>query len=267
MSLDAAAAEAGYTLVNLAARGERSSVYRADDASGERVALRVFGSDVSADAIRERVAALDAVDHPNVLRIRDVLDLDGEPAVVTDWFDGAPLDDALGGPEAMPEVRAERVARQLLEGLRALHAEGIAHGALSEHNVLVDGDDILLVDLALGADVTAEPAADLQNAAPILRSLFARTDVPAWRTEAIDAAGRGAGATDAAALIDAVLPSRRERTRRERVETEEKPPVLMMIAVGLGAVLVTLGAFLWLGPDEDPLPGPTITGEETETGS
>ncbi len=267
MSLDAAAAEAGYTLVNLAARGERSSVYRADDAAADRVALRVFGADVSVDMIRERVDALAAVEHPNVLRVRDVLVLDGEPAVVTDWFDGIPLDDALSGPEAMPEVRAERVARHILEGVRALHAANIAHGALSEHNILVDGDDIVLVDLALGADTAAVPATDLRDVAPILRSLFARTDVPEWRSQAIDAASRGEGPADAAGLIDAVLPSRRERTRRERVETEERPPVLMMIAVGLGAVLVTLGAFLWLGPDEDPLPGPTITGEETETGS
>lgn len=268
MSLDAAAAEAGYTLVNLAARGDRSSIYRADDEAGRRVALRVFGSDVEMAELRHRVDALAAVDHANVLSVLEAMELGDEPAVAAEWFDGVTLADELAGPEPMPEVRAERLTGRLFDGLEAIHRAGLAHGSVSLHDVLVDGDALLLVDLSLGLSSTSATAADdISAVGPVVEALFSRTDLPKWRADAIASIGRPDGPADIDALRDALLPSRRERARRERIENEEKQPILLMIAVGLGAALVTLGAFLWLGPDEEPLPGPTITGETTDTGS
>ena len=268
MSLDAAAAEAGYTLVNLAARGDRSSIYRADDASGRRVALRVFGPDVDMARLRERANELATVDHTNVLSVLDAVQLGDEPAVVAEWFDGVTLADELAGPEPMPEVRAERLTARLFDGLEAIHRAGLTHGSVSLHDVLVDGDSLLLVDLSLGTpSAPATVPDDIASVAPVVEALFSRTDLPQWRADAIASIGRTGGPGTVDELRDAILPSRRERVRRERIENDEKPPVLLMIAVGLGATLVTLGAFLWLGPDEEPLPGPTITGESTETGS
>lgn len=268
MSLDDAAAEAGYTLVNLAARGDRSSIYRADDIDGRRVALRVFGPDVDMAHLRARVGELREVDHANVLSVIETVELGSESAVAAEWFDGATLVDELAGPEPMPEVRAERLTAQLFDGLEALHHAGVAHGSVSLHDILVRGDTLLLADLSLGTAGLSHATItdDLRALGPVLDALFSRTDLPQWRADAIASIGRAHGPADVDELRHAILPSRRERIRRERIERDERPPILLMIAVGLGAILITLGAFFWLGPDEEPLPGPTITGE-SDTGS
>ena len=269
MSLEAAAEAAGYTLVNLAARGSHSSIYRADHiASGERVALKVFDTDTSSADVRERVDRLSSINHANLLPIRDVLDLGGEPTVVLPWSEGRPLAEVLAGPDPMPEVRAEAIFSDVLDGLAALHQHNVGHAALDDRAVLVDGDSGVLIDFGVGttADAATDTiAADLRATGRLAEQLFARTDLPEWRSAAIRQAAAGAhGSVDD--VRAGVLPSRRKRTQLERAERgEDTTPRLLLVAVGAGVTLLTLAAFLVFGPDEEPFPQPTITGVEEGT--
>ena len=85
--------------------------------------------------------ALQAIDHPNVVRIRAVGEEAGTPYAVMDFVAGPDLATLLLREGAMPPCRAMRIAAGVARGLEAIHLEGIVHRDLKPHNILVAPDD------------------------------------------------------------------------------------------------------------------------------
>ena len=56
------------------------------------------------------------------------------------------LDDS---PPGMPEAQARFFFRQIMTGVRSLHEKGICHRDLSPENVMLDGDDSIIIDLGM----------------------------------------------------------------------------------------------------------------------
>jgi hypothetical protein len=102
------------------------------------------------------------VDHPHVLGVRDVEDVDGELLVVTDYVEGVSLAE-LCGHGRLPKLVAGRILLDVALGLAALHGAATAadaglaaHADVSPENILVGLDGSARIS-ELGARRSARP--------------------------------------------------------------------------------------------------------------
>jgi serine/threonine-protein kinase len=134
-----------YRIVALLGKGGMGEVYRADDLKlGQPVALKFLPKAVERDERRlnrllSEVKVALKVTHPNVCRVYDVGEVDGQHYISMEYVDGEDLASLLRRIGRLPEDRAVRVARQLCSGLAAAHEEGILHRDLKPANVMIDG--------------------------------------------------------------------------------------------------------------------------------
>ena len=151
-----------YRVLSLLGRGAMCAVYRADDSSGgPPVAVKVLPARLAAQpelAARFKREATTGrrVAHPNVVAISGdgALD-DGSLYLVMELLHGRSLG-AILDEGRLPVARALAIARQLLDGLEASHALGIAHRDIKPENIQVVGhgelETIKLVDFGLASN-------------------------------------------------------------------------------------------------------------------
>lgn len=142
--LSALAEESGYEILGRIGTGGMGIVYRAHDADGNDVAIKLLRHEISEDArARDRLArevtAQQLVRNENIVRILDA-ELDSTEAfVVTEFIPGPTLEEAVrthGGlhPEAVREI-----GLTMGETLRAIHEAGVIHRDLKPSNVMLRG--------------------------------------------------------------------------------------------------------------------------------
>src|SRR5512143_1238642 len=143
--------------------GGMATVWRArDELTGEIVALKRIHphlvADPAARARLEREAnALRLVDHPAVVRPRDVIDDPDDPALVMDFAEGRPLSERIAeGPLTPDEALA--IAGTIADALAVAHDHGIVHRDIKPANILVEDDGTLhLIDFGIASLGTATP--------------------------------------------------------------------------------------------------------------
>ena len=131
-----------YRVERRAGAGASAEVWRVRDlVSDELRALKWMmsgGKKAKAAFLREGRILLQ-LDHPNIIRVRDALEVDDRPALVLDWVDGPSLESRLDdGP--LPWSEAERLFRGIAEGVAYAHANGVVHRDLKPANVLLTAD-------------------------------------------------------------------------------------------------------------------------------
>jgi eukaryotic-like serine/threonine-protein kinase len=142
-----------YALGPVLGRGASAVVHRAVDRStGEPVAVKLFSVDASAFDERRRrqeVAALGAVDHPGLVRLRASGATGDRPFVVMDLVDGPTLAQRLlSGPLPADEVAA--LGARLADALAHVHGLGFVHRDVKPANVLLgDGSRPRLADFGI----------------------------------------------------------------------------------------------------------------------
>ncbi|MFF4764293.1 protein kinase [Streptomyces sp. NPDC001292] len=136
-----------FRLVEQLGSGGMGTVWRARDTVLHReVALKAVRSDAEvSDVSRERVLrearALARLNHPNVVTIHHIVDVDADPHpwLVMELVSGPSLQERLSaGP--MTPVEAAGLGRQVLSALRAAHAVGVHHRDVKPANVLLRAD-------------------------------------------------------------------------------------------------------------------------------
>jgi predicted Ser/Thr protein kinase len=148
----------GYRVLGPLGRGGMGSVYRAVDADGVTVAMKVLHAHLAADdghreRLRREVANLQRVRHPAVARVLDA-EIDADDAfVVTELLDGTDLAARVrdGGPLA-PAAVAD-LAERLREALEVVHDAGVLHRDLSPGNVMLSSRGPVLIDFGIAQAV------------------------------------------------------------------------------------------------------------------
>ncbi|MGO1199720.1 MAG: protein kinase domain-containing protein, partial [Dermabacteraceae bacterium] len=124
--LTALAEESGYEILGRIGTGGMGIVYRAHDADGNDVAIKLLRHEISDDArARERLArevtAQKLVRNDNIVRILDA-ELDSPEAfVVTEFVPGPTLEDAVGAHGGLHPEAVREIGLVMGETLRAIH--------------------------------------------------------------------------------------------------------------------------------------------------
>ncbi|MGD0529379.1 MAG: hypothetical protein ABSE49_29845 [Polyangiaceae bacterium] len=193
--------------------------------------------------LQRRGRALKALEHPKVVRVRDVFERDAEVLVVSDYVDGEWLSSLMMMQPRPPVGVMVRVVIDVLEGLGALHGlhderdqpMGFVHGALGPDTVLVAADGVAEIARACRlprpgtneryvapelrrGDGPADVGSDIYAAGAILRDIVADapsdatwaeplTDI-AWRACAVDPDNRWPSALAMATSVRRIAGSR-----------------------------------------------------------
>ena len=103
-----------YRLLEQRAIGGMASVWRGvDERTGRAVAVKLLHPHLAADRgarrrLRFEAAALAAIDHPNVVGVRNVVSEASGPALIMDWVDGRSLAERIAADGALAEGRGGR---------------------------------------------------------------------------------------------------------------------------------------------------------------
>src|SRR5262245_41677528 len=139
-----------YQVVSLLGQGGMGKGYLAEEIRLERkVAIKVLPAAVTQDPDRllrfEREAkATSALNHPNILTIHEIGEVDGAHYIVSEFVEGETLREQMRrGPLSL--AAALDVARQVAEALAAAHAAGIVHRDIKPENVMARPDGLIKV--------------------------------------------------------------------------------------------------------------------------
>ena len=128
-----------YELGQRLGAGGMAEVFLARDrATGQDVALKLLAPGLTNDPkVVERFAAeaeaAAAIDHPNVVAVRDW----GPEYIAMEYVPGPNLKELLRERGPLPEAEALALAAQIAAGLEAAHARGVVHLDVKPHNVLL----------------------------------------------------------------------------------------------------------------------------------
>ena len=132
-----------YQIRELLGRGGMGEVYRAFDLKLRvDVALKSVKpghawDERARDLLRREVRSAREVVSPNVCRIFDLVDEDGEELLSMEYIDGATLGETLRARGPLPLAEAREIASQFLAGLEAIHAAGLVHRDFKPENVMI----------------------------------------------------------------------------------------------------------------------------------
>ncbi|MER7643333.1 serine/threonine-protein kinase [Streptomyces sp. NPDC126522] len=157
-----------YRLVESIGQGGMGRVWRAaDEILDRQVAvkeMRIDGLDAEDTRTRRERTLREAratarIDHPNVVRVYDVVDEGERLWIVMELVAGRSLDRMLTDDGALGPREAARIGVGLVAALRQVHAGGVLHRDIKPGNVLVEngGRRVVLTDFGIAAiqDATA----------------------------------------------------------------------------------------------------------------
>jgi len=161
-----------YRIIGLLGRGGMGEVYRADDLKlGQPVALKFLPRELSADPVRRErffaeVRITRQLAHPNICRVYDIAEVNGQHFLSMEFIDGEDLASLLKRIGYLPNEKALDIARQLLSGLTAAHERGVLHRDLKPSNIMIDGHGrVRITDFGLAIATTDEeqPVGDVSG--------------------------------------------------------------------------------------------------------
>ncbi|XP_039702935.1 serine/threonine-protein kinase MARK2-like [Pteropus medius] len=146
-----------YELLNTIGEGSFAKVKLARHIlTGIEVAVKVINRHGSYRPFRE-VHAMKTLNHPNIVKLFEVIDTENTLFLIMELVDGGTLSDYLEDCGDMTEHEARGVFRQLLSAVHYCHQRGIVHRDLKPRNILLDANrNIKLADFGLSNEYVGQ---------------------------------------------------------------------------------------------------------------
>ena len=134
-----------YRIVSPLGKGGMGEVYRAEDLKlGQTVALKFLPKSLARNEealarFTREVRMARRVSHPNVCRVFDIGEADGQTFLTMEFVDGEDMSSLMRRIGRLPADKALEIARQVCAGLAAAHEHGIIHRDLKPANIMLDG--------------------------------------------------------------------------------------------------------------------------------
>src|SRR6185503_6980973 len=176
-----------YEICSPLGAGGMGEVYLDNDTKLDRkVALKILPADVvgekstaSTDRVRrfiQEAKAASALNHPNILTIYEIDEIDSEHFIATEFVDGSTLRDRIRMGPVAPHDALE-IGIQIASALSATHTVGIIHRDIKPDNIMLRHDGIVKVlDFGL-AKLTPERQAASENDSMAPTQQFFKTEV------------------------------------------------------------------------------------------
>jgi predicted ATPase len=141
--------ESRYVIEARLGAGGMGEVYRArDQRLGRPVAVKLLAASLVGDTSLVRrfgreAQAASALNHPNIVIVHDVGQIDGMPYLVTEYIEGESLRARMARGVGL--IEAVEVATQVAAALAAAHTSGIVHRDIKPENLMVRPDGLVKV--------------------------------------------------------------------------------------------------------------------------
>ena len=132
-----------YLIEELVGVGGMCNVYRAFDAEALRtVAVKMLRDEYAADEeylrrFRNESRAINALSHPNIVKIYDVVLDVPNPYLVMEYVSGITLKEYIERKKPIPGKTAANIAGLVLTALQCAHENGIVHRDVKPQNIMV----------------------------------------------------------------------------------------------------------------------------------
>lgn len=139
-----------YRVLSRLGAGGMGEVYLAEHARlRSRVVLKVLPEESTADPSRVRrfkqeAQTASALNHPNVLTVHDIDEVDGTHFIATEFVEGETLRQLMQG-EKPDHQRVVKLALQIATALEVTHRAGIVHRDIKPENIMVRPDGLVKV--------------------------------------------------------------------------------------------------------------------------
>jgi serine/threonine protein kinase/Tfp pilus assembly protein PilF len=139
-----------YRIIASLGSGGMGEVYLAEDTQlGRKIALKTLPAHFTIDDERVRrfqleARAASALNHPNIITIYEIGQIDSHPFIVTEFIEGETLRQHMAKRQ-MTISEALDVAMQLASALATAHQAGIVHRDIKPENIMVRADGIAKV--------------------------------------------------------------------------------------------------------------------------
>jgi tRNA A-37 threonylcarbamoyl transferase component Bud32 len=138
-----------YKILHALGAGGMAQVFLAEDQRlGRKVALKILPADAvqNPDRVRrfeQEARAASALNHPNILTIYDIGDVDSTKFIATEFVDGLTVRELIS--QRTPVAKVLDMATQVCAALATAHAAGIVHRDIKPENIMLRTDGYVKV--------------------------------------------------------------------------------------------------------------------------
>lgn len=135
-----------FRIVSKLGAGGMGEVYLAQDTKLDRkVAIKFLHEEFSKDTDKlnrfiQEAKAASALNHPNILTVYEIGEVDGKNYIATEWIDGQTLRGHLSRKDPLPLNTILKIGVQVAEALSAAHQAGIIHRDIKPENIMLRAD-------------------------------------------------------------------------------------------------------------------------------
>ena len=159
-----------YRIDSILGIGGMGVVYLAEDERlGRKVGLKLLPPSLAADAkqlekLKLEARTASALNHPNIVTIHEIGEIDGTHYIATEYIEGRTLRDRMEtGP--VPPNEAIDIAQQIAGALSVAHEAGIVHRDIKPENIMLRPDGyVKILDFGIAKFAQPDVAAGNQTA-------------------------------------------------------------------------------------------------------